>query len=744
ISGSVAGELLIQYRPEVNVQARALNRWNSGAQLGQEITSPVQSSSGEGMMELIKVPAGKSINELISFFKNQPGVDFAEPNYTISVSDISNDPSYTDGTLWNMYGSDSAQAGPAGTTNSFGSNAETAWNSGNTGSRSVVIGIVDTGIQITHPDLASNIWVNPNDPPDGIDNDGNGYVDDTNGWDFVNNDRTVYDGLSDSHGTHVAGIIGAQGGNGAGVAGVNWNVSMISAKFIGSQGGTTADAVRAIDYMTDLKIRNGVNIAAINASWGAGAYSSAIHSAINRAAKADILFVAAAGNNRTSNDQLPFYPASISTLNATSTESAATYDSVISVGALTSTGTLASFSNFGRNSVDLVAPGSIITSTIPNGYGINSGTSMAAPHVTGAIALYASRYPGTSASSIKNAIFSSVEPTAGLSDIVATGGRLDVGQALNIIPPPAAITSAISINDIAIVEGATGISYAEVTVALAQVNSGVVTVDYATANATALAGSDYLAVSGRLTFSPGIRSQVVRVPIKSDTLVEADETFFLRLSNPSTNSTISRNQGVVTILNDDNPSLTATITGSNSSIVEGNTGTKLAVFNLTRTGNTRSTSVISFVTSSRTALANQDFTPVSGTLVFMAGELSKQVRVPIIGDTNIEPDEFFSLLLSTTVNAKINTRELTCTIVDDDSSVAASSSVQTHLKDKLTPAITNDSKDLSQRKATKNQSTIIAPSPAIHPLRRPQAVAMAANGIKCGWISNPAKSSGRA
>lgn len=736
ISGSVAGEVLIQYRPEMNVQARALNRWNSGAQLGQEISSPLKVSSSEGMMELVKAPAGKSVNELISFFKNQPGVEFAEPNYTISVSDVSNDPSYTDGTLWNMYGSDTTVAGPAGTTNNFGSNAEMAWNSGVTGSKTVVIGVVDTGIQVTHPDLDSNIWINPNDLPDGIDNDGNGYVDDRNGWDFVNNDRTVYDGLSDSHGTHVAGIIGAEGGNGAGVVGVNWNVSMISAKFIGSQGGTTADAVRAIDYLTDLKIRNGVNIVAINASWGAGAYSSAIHSAINRAAKADILFVAAAGNNRSNNDQLPFYPASISTLNSTSTESAASYDSVISVGALTSTGYVASFSNFGKNSVDLVAPGSIITSTIPNSYGINSGTSMAAPHVTGAIALYAAKYTGTSGANIKNAILSSVEPTSGLSDLVVTGGRIDIGRAMNIVPPPAAISSAISINDVALVEGSSGTSYAEITVALSQVNADVVTVDYATANATAVAGSDYNAVSGRLTFSPGIRSQIVRIPVKGDTVVETDETFFVRLANPSTNATISRNQGIVTILNDDNPSLTATISGSNISILEGNSGSKFAVFNLTRTGNTSSTSVISYVTSSRTALANQDFTAASGTLIFMAGEVSKQIRVAITGDTSIETDEFFSLLLSTTVNARINTRELSCTIIDDDTSVAPSA-IRRELIENLTPSITTDSKDLTHhRKSGKTQSSAIsALGNATYPLRRLKASALAAHGIKHGSFS---------
>jgi subtilisin family serine protease len=673
IAGAVAGELLIQYRPDVNVQSRALNRLNIGALLKSEIASPLQFSHGDGLMELVRIPEGISAEECAKFFINQPGVEFAEPNFRISVTETSNDPAYTGGNLWNMYGADAlSPSGPSGTTNEFGSNAEAAWNAGNTGSKTVVIGIVDTGIQVTHPDLASNIWVNPNDPTDGVDNDGNGYIDDSNGWDFVGNDKTVYDGLSDLHGTHVAGIIGAQGGNAVGVAGVSWNVLMISAKFIGPQGGTTADAVRAIDYLTNLKIRNGVNIAAINASWGASNYSAAINSAILRAAKADILFVAAAGNNRVSTDQTPFYPACLSTLNATSTETAAGYDAVISVGALTNTGTLAVFSNYGKNTVDLVAPGSIVNSTVPNGYAANSGTSMAAPHVTGAIALYAARYPGTSAALIKEAILASATSTDGMAEITVTGGRLDANRALAIQPPPASSISSISISDVSILEGAAGINYAEVTVGLNQLNSATITVDYATENGTASSGSDFTALSGRLTFLPGIRSQVIRIPINGDTAVEPDETLFVRLSNASNTATISRNQASIIIVNDDNVTAIPTISASNITITEGDAGSSFAIFTITRSGNLALPSVISYVTASRTAQAFQDFTPVSGSLVFMPRESSKQVRVSIIGDRSVENDEFFGLLLSSTINSRINTREAGCTIIDNDSSVNAS------------------------------------------------------------------------
>src|SRR5262249_48886988 len=151
--------------------------------------------------------------------------------------------------------------------------------------------IVDEGIQFSHPDLSANIWTNSGEiPGDGIDNDGDGYIDDIHGWDFYNNDNSIYDGTSDDHGTHVTGTIGAAGGNGLGVAGVNWHVTYISAKFLGPNGGYTSDAVQAIDYMTYLKSKKGLNIVALNSSWGGGGYSQSLHDAIIRAAKADILF----------------------------------------------------------------------------------------------------------------------------------------------------------------------------------------------------------------------------------------------------------------------------------------------------------------------------------------------------------------------------------------------------------------------------------------------------------------------
>jgi subtilisin family serine protease len=211
----------------------------------ESIETPLMRARGAGRVERLRVSSGVSVEDAVAALQSDPRVSVAEPNWIFQSAAVSNDPLYQSGGTWGMYSSDSpAPVGPTGTTSIWGSHAEQVWNNDVTGKSTVFVGVIDQGIQITHPDLINNIWFNPYETAgDGIDNDSNGYVDDVNGWDFLNNDNSVYDGSVDSHGTHVAGTIAAEGGNGQGVAGVAWDVTMIPLKFMGASGGTTANAI---------------------------------------------------------------------------------------------------------------------------------------------------------------------------------------------------------------------------------------------------------------------------------------------------------------------------------------------------------------------------------------------------------------------------------------------------------------------------------------------------------------------
>lgn len=309
-----------------------------------------------------------------------------------------------------------------------------AWDR-STGSASTVVAIIDTGVLYSHPDLNANIWRNPYEVAgNGVDDDGNGYVDDIYGINAETNAATPGNPIDQNgHGTHVAGTIGAVGNNGSGVAGVNWNIKMIAARFLDATGsGSTAGAIRAIDYITRLKTQQGIKVVLSNNSWGGGGYSSPLLSAITAARNAGILFVAAAGNESNNNDALPSYPASYNV------------DNIISVASIESDGTLSGFSNYGATSVDLGAPGGGILSTyLGNGYAWMSGTSMATPHVSGAIALLSSFRPSLSAQQLSALTLSSVAALSSLAGISVTGGLLNVNSMLAAVATtPTATASA--------------------------------------------------------------------------------------------------------------------------------------------------------------------------------------------------------------------------------------------------------------------------------------------------------------
>jgi len=389
------------------------------------VVAAARRSDGKGDLELLRLPPGLAVAAAIRGLSGDAAVEFAEPNWIYQHDATATDPYFTNGSLWGMYGDASSP------TNQYGSQAAEAWAAGHTGQGSVYVGIIDEGVMRSHRDLTVNVFVNQFDPVDGVDNDGNGYVDDVNGWDFDSNDNSTFDGTQDDHGTHVAGTIGAAGGDAIGVAGMNWQVTMIPAKFLGRNGGTLANAIKAVDYLTDLKTRHGFNLVATNNSWGGGGLSQGLLDAINRGGNADILFIAAAGNGGSdgvgdNNDTIASYP---SNYQCTANGS---YDCVIAVAAITSGGAKSSFSNYGATTVDIGAPGSGIFSTLPgkggkSAYGSYSGTSMATPHVTGAAALYAASHLGATAAEIRNAILGSAIPTASLAGKTATGGRLNVG-----------------------------------------------------------------------------------------------------------------------------------------------------------------------------------------------------------------------------------------------------------------------------------------------------------------------------
>lgn len=412
----VPNEILVQFRAGVTPEGRAAARARVGGLRHQLLMAATGRLDGKGDLELMRLPLGLAVAAAARGLAEASAVEFAEPNWIYQHQQGSNDPFYNSGVLWGMYGDATTPS------NQYGSQAGEAWAIG-IGSASLHVAVIDEGVMGSHKDLQANMWTNPGDSTfNGVDEDGNGRVDDVTGWDFDGNNNSTYDGLQDDHGTHVAGTIGAVGNNNLGVVGVNWDVTLIPVKFLGVQGGTTANAILAVNYVTDLKVNRGINIVATNNSWGGGGFSTALRDAIQAGCNADILFIAAAGNSGINTDPAPFYPAS--------------YDvsCVIAVASIASSGALSSFSNYGSASVDLGAPGQGIISTMVSRkankplYDSYSGTSMATPHVTGAAALYKSLNTGAAAAQIRAAILGSVTPTASLAGKTVTGGRLNVNR----------------------------------------------------------------------------------------------------------------------------------------------------------------------------------------------------------------------------------------------------------------------------------------------------------------------------
>ncbi|MBW1807034.1 MAG: S8 family serine peptidase [Deltaproteobacteria bacterium] len=374
-------------------------------------------------VDRLRLTNRETVETAVARLSKDPRIAYAEPNYKIRLLNVPNDPRYDE--CYGMH-----NTGQTGGTADADIDAQEAWDI-SIGSYNVVVAVLDTGVDYTHPDLVDNMWTNENEiAGNGQDDDNNGYIDDVRGWDFEFENNDPMDDYS--HGTHCAGTIGGVGNNGLGVAGVAWRVTIMPLRIIGGQDLETycIDASEAVYYAVD----NGADIMSCS-WWTVEHYSQTLEDAVAYADQNDVFLVAAAGNDST-NDDDPGYG---------HWPSEWPYDNIIAVAATDHDDNMAYFSNYGPTTVDVGAPGVDTLSTIwPNhGYETKSGTSMAAPHVAGTIALMLSIRPDLTKQEVREYLFTTVDPIVDLQGITVTGGRINahrVLQAISGVPlPPVAL-----------------------------------------------------------------------------------------------------------------------------------------------------------------------------------------------------------------------------------------------------------------------------------------------------------------
>lgn len=405
--------VIVKYRTN-NTSTQQLSLFIAGCQTAA--TFPLVN----GLVHARIITSGQTVDQTIQTLSQDPDVLYAEPNYILNRLAVPNDPRFNA-----LYGLNNT--GQTGGVIDADVDAPEAWDIETGASNEVLVAVLDSGVNLNHADLRANIWANPDEiANNGIDDDGNGFIDDVRGWDFVNNDNNPQDDLN--HGSHVAGTIAAVGNNGIGVTGVSWSAKILPVKFMNQFGqGSTANSIRALDYAVAM----GAQVS--NLSFGGNNFSQAQYDAIAAAGAAGHVVVIAAGNSSGNSDNFPIYPAAYNLPN------------IISVAATDSMDNLANFSNYGATSVDLAAPGvGILSTVLNNGYANMNGTSMSTPHVTGAVALMLSRQPNLSVAEIKSILLSTVDPVTALANRTVSGGRLNLNNALLALAPSISVTTTVT------------------------------------------------------------------------------------------------------------------------------------------------------------------------------------------------------------------------------------------------------------------------------------------------------------
>jgi large repetitive protein len=604
-----------------------------------------------GGLQVLELPAGRTAWEALAAYRRSALVAYAEPDFLVRALAEPNDFRFFDGSLWGLH-----NTGQLGGTPDADIDAPEAWDV-RTSAAGIVVALTDTGIRATHEDLAANLWSNPGEiAGNGVDDDGNGYVDDVHGVNILDGTGNPVD--DHGHGTHIGGVVGGVGNNSVGVVGVAWRVQLMAVKFLDAQGnGSISDAVAAIDYAR----ARGARI--INASWGSPEFNSqSLSDAIASARDAGILFVAAAGNSSGNNDATPLYPASYD------------LDNILAVAATDRNDQLAFFADFGASTVDIGAPGQDIFSCWNDGdggYRFFSGSSMAAGYASGAAALVMAQHPGEGFAAIKQRLLSGADPVPSLQGRTVSGGRLNLFKALSSgspPPPPPPERPVVTITATDPNAGEAGPDTGTFTITRTGTTTASLIVRYSIGG-TAANGADYETIPDATTIPAGADSATITVTPMDDAEVEGDESVVLTLAGDTTYDIGSPGSATVTITDNDaappppeRPVITVVAIDADAS----ETGPDAGVVRFRRTGDASQPLTVNW-TFSGTAENGADFQRLPTSGAFPAGMAEADLTIMPVDDDAVEDNETVVVTVTSGAAYDIGTpSSATVTIADND------------------------------------------------------------------------------